>query len=40
MFLIDHPFVSDFLIDSIKENNFKIVATKKAKELILDNSLN
>ena len=40
MFLIDYPFVSDFLINSIKENNFKIVATKEAKELILDDSLN
>ena len=40
MFLIDYPFVSDFLIDSIKKNNFKIVATKEAKELILDDSLN
>lgn len=40
MFLIDYPFISDFLIDSIKENNFKIVATKEAKELILDDSLN
>lgn len=40
MFLIDKPFVSDFLIDTIRANNFKIIATKNAKELIVDNSLN
>ena len=28
MFLIDKPFASDFLINTIKENHFKIVATK------------
>ncbi len=40
MFLIDKPYVSDFLIKTIKENNFQIVATKEAKELVSDNSLN
>ncbi len=40
MFLIDKPFVSDFLIDTIRDNNFKIIATKVAKELINDHSLN
>ena len=40
MFLIDKPFVSDFLIKTIKDNNFKIIATKQAKELISDNTLN
>jgi len=39
MFLIDKPFVSDFLIDTIRNNNFKIIATKVAKELIKDDSL-
>jgi hypothetical protein len=39
MFLIDKPFVSDFLIQTIKDNNFKIIATKVAKELVNDNSL-
>jgi hypothetical protein len=39
MFLIDNPFVSDFLIDTIRTNNFKVVATKEAKELIKDDSL-
>ncbi len=40
MFLIDKPFVSDFLIKTIKEFNFKVIATDVAKELIVDNSLN
>ncbi|NOR76353.1 MAG: ATP-grasp domain-containing protein, partial [Draconibacterium sp.] len=40
MILIDKPFVSDFLINTIRDNNYKIVATKQAKELILDDSLN
>ena len=40
MILIDHPFVSDFLIKTIKENNFEIVATSQAEELIKDSSLN
>lgn len=39
MFLIDNPFVSDFLIDTIRTNNFKVVATKEARELIKDDSL-
>jgi hypothetical protein len=39
MFLIDKPFISDFLIDTIRDNNFKIIATKVAKELIKDDSL-
>lgn len=40
MFLIDYPYVSDFLINTIKKNAFPIVATKSAKELISDESLN
>lgn len=39
MFLIDKPFVSDFLIDTIRNNKFNIVATMLAKELIDDDSL-
>jgi hypothetical protein len=39
MFLIDKPFVSDFLIETIKENNYKIIATKVARELVKDDSL-
>jgi hypothetical protein len=37
MFLIDKPFVSDFLIETIKDNNYKIIA--KVKELVKDDSL-
>lgn len=40
MFLIDKPFVSDFLIKTIKDHNYPIVSTDEAKELISDNSLN
>ena len=40
MFLIDQPYVSDFLIKTLKENNYKIVSTKKARNLISDNDLN
>jgi len=39
MILIDKPFVSDFLIKTIKENNFQIVETNVAKEMISDKSL-
>ncbi len=39
MFLIDKPYVSDFLIETIKNNNFKIIATKVARELIKDDGL-
>ncbi len=40
MFLIDKPYVSPFLIKTIKTNNYKIVATNAAKTLIKDDSLN
>src|SRR6056297_301579 len=40
MILIDQPYVSDFLIKTIKENNFEIVATAEAKSLINDGTLN
>jgi len=40
MILIGKPYVSDFLIKTIKENNFQLVATAEAKELISDNTLN
>lgn len=40
MFLIDKPFVSDFLIDTIRSNNYKIIATKVARELVKDDTLN
>ena len=40
MILIDQPYVSDFLVKSIKKNNLEIIATPEAKALISDNSLN
>lgn len=40
MILIDNPYISDFLIRTIKENNFEIIATKEAKSLINDDTLN
>lgn len=40
MFLIDKPYISDFLIDTIKENHYQIVATQVAYELVADPSLN
>jgi hypothetical protein len=40
MILIDYPYISDFLIRTIKENNFEIISTKEAKSLINDDSLN
>jgi hypothetical protein len=40
MILIDQPYVSDFLIKTIKENQFPIVATSVAKSMISDESLN
>lgn len=39
MFLIDKPFASDFLIKTIRENNYKIVATEAARELVKDDGL-
>ncbi len=40
MFLIDNPYVSDFLIKTLKDNNFHVISTKEAKELIPDEKLN
>jgi hypothetical protein len=40
MILIDHPYVSNFLIETIKTNQFPIVSTKAANELISYKSLN
>ena len=39
MILIDKPFVSDFLIQTIKENNCKVVSTKDARAMIDDEEL-
>ena len=40
MILIDQPYISDFLIRTIKENNFEIICTKEAKSLINDDTMN
>jgi hypothetical protein len=40
MLLIDKPFASDFLIKTIKENNFPIIITEVSKSMISDESLN
>ena len=40
MIIIDKPFVSEFLIETIRKHNFPIVSTTEAKELIKDTSLN
>lgn len=40
MILIDHPYVSDFLVRTIKENNFEIISTVEARSLINDDSMN
>lgn len=40
MIIIDKPFVSTFLIETIKENNFQIISTTEARDLIPDESLN
>ena len=40
MILIDQPYVSDFLVKTIKDNNFEIISTKEAKSMINDDSLN
>ena len=40
MILIDQPYISDFLLRTIKENNFEIISTKEARSLITDDSLN
>jgi len=39
MILIDKPFVSDYLINTIKECKYSVVATEVAKELVNDDSL-
>lgn len=40
MILIDKPYVSDFLIKTIKEYNFQIIDTFNARKMISDESLN
>ena len=40
MILIDKPYVSDFLVKTIKENDFPIVSTAAARNMISDKTLN
>jgi hypothetical protein len=40
MILIDKPYISDFLKNTIKEHNLEIISTKEAKSLISDEGLN
>ncbi|WP_338357712.1 ATP-grasp domain-containing protein [Yeosuana marina] len=40
MILIDKPYISDFLLKTIKDNNFEIISTKEAKSMINDDALN
>jgi ATP-grasp domain len=39
MFLIDSPFASDFLISTIRENEYKIIDTEAARKLVKDDAL-
>lgn len=39
MFLIDKPYVSDFLIKTLKDFQFPVIANKQAKSLILDDEI-
>jgi hypothetical protein len=34
MILLDYPFVSDYLIQTIRKNNYKVVATREARDLL------
>jgi hypothetical protein len=40
MFLIDKPYVSDFLIKTLKDNNFPVISTQNARELMPEEALN
>jgi len=40
MILLDKPYVSDFLIKTIKEHNLEVIATPVAKELVQNTNLN
>ncbi|HSQ46002.1 MAG TPA: ATP-grasp domain-containing protein, partial [Lutibacter sp.] len=40
MILIDQPYISSFLLKTIKENKLEIVSTKVARAMISDDSLN
>jgi hypothetical protein len=40
MFLIDKPYISDFLKNTLRDNQYGIISTKEARELINDDSMN
>lgn len=40
MILLDYPYVSNFLADTIKKNHFPLIATSPARKLLPDESLN
>ena len=39
MILIDKPFASDFLLQTIRKNRYRVVSTQVAKELLQDDTL-
>ena len=39
MFLVDKPFISKFLIETIRDFNFRVISTPNARELVNDDSL-
>lgn len=39
MILLDYPYVSDFLAETIKKNQFALISTPSARELLDDDSL-
>ena len=40
MILLDYPYTSDFLIDTVVKNQFPVVATKEAKEILRGRNAN
>lgn len=40
MIIIDKPYVSDFIIQTIKENSIQIISTPEARKIVSDKSLN
>lgn len=40
LFLIDKPYASDFLINTLRENHYPLVSTAVAREMIKDEELN
>ena len=40
MILLDYPYTSDFLIETVVKNQFPVVATREAKEILLGKNAN